>query len=90
MEMGKKQNSSQGTYSRLIEGCHGECPYSKLHSVHDPCKLKLDEEKSKCVGLAQQNGFVPTFLYTLLSFVQFAGGSYKAQQSISPAQRIVQ
>jgi hypothetical protein len=26
-----------------------------------PCKSKLDEEKSKCVGLAQQNGFGRTF-----------------------------
>jgi hypothetical protein len=38
-----------------------------------PCKLELDEEKPKHVGLAQQNGFVPAFLYSLLSFVQFAG-----------------
>jgi hypothetical protein len=28
-----------------------------------PCKLKLDEEKSKHAALAQQNGFGPTFLH---------------------------
>ncbi len=26
-----------------------------------PCKLKLDEEKWKLAGLAQQNGFDPAF-----------------------------
>jgi hypothetical protein len=31
-----------------------------------PCKLKLDEEKSKHAGLAQQNGFGPAFLHSLL------------------------
>jgi hypothetical protein len=30
------------------------------------CKLKLDEEKWKCAGLAQQNGFGPAYLYSLL------------------------
>jgi predicted ABC-type ATPase len=33
----------------------------------------LHEEKTKHIGLAQQNGFVPALLYTLLSSVQFAG-----------------
>jgi hypothetical protein len=47
-----------------------------------PCKLKLHEEKSKHVGLAQQNGFVPALLYSLLSSVQLVcWGSYKARQS---------
>jgi hypothetical protein len=35
-----------------------------------PCKSKLDQEKSKCVGLVQQNGFGPTFLHILLKLVQ--------------------
>jgi hypothetical protein len=30
-----------------------------------PCKLKLDEEKSKHASLAQQNGFGPTFFCTV-------------------------
>jgi hypothetical protein len=30
----------------------------------------LDEEKSKRVGLAQQNGFGPTFLHILLKLVE--------------------
>jgi hypothetical protein len=34
------------------------------------CKLKLDEEKSKHVGLAQQNGFGAAFLHNLLRFVK--------------------
>ncbi len=35
-----------------------------------PCKSKLDEEKSKHVDLAQQNGFGPAFLYSLLRLVK--------------------
>jgi hypothetical protein len=31
-----------------------------------PYKLKLDEEKSKHAGLAQQNGFGPAFWHNLL------------------------
>jgi hypothetical protein len=31
-----------------------------------PCKLKLDEEKSKHAGLAQQNGLGPAFWHSLL------------------------
>jgi hypothetical protein len=31
-----------------------------------PCKLKLDEEKLNLAGLAQQNGFGPAFLHSLL------------------------
>jgi hypothetical protein len=34
-----------------------------------PCKLKLDEENSKHVYLAQQNDFGPAFLHSLLSMV---------------------
>jgi hypothetical protein len=30
----------------------------------------LDEEKSKHAGLAQQNGFGPAFLHSLLSLVK--------------------
>jgi hypothetical protein len=30
-----------------------------------PCKRKLDKEKSKDAGLAQQNGFGPTFLHIM-------------------------
>jgi hypothetical protein len=37
-----------------------------------PYKLKLDEEKSKHVGLAQQNEVDPTFLHTLLRLVEGA------------------
>jgi len=34
---------------------------------YDPGKeSKLDDEKSKHVGLVQQNGFGPTFLHSLL------------------------
>jgi hypothetical protein len=35
-----------------------------------PCKLKLDEEKLKHVGLALQNGFGPAFLHSLLRLVK--------------------
>jgi hypothetical protein len=37
-----------------------------------PCKLKLNEEKSKhaAFALAQQNGFGPTFLHSLLRFLK--------------------
>jgi hypothetical protein len=35
-----------------------------------PCKLKLNEEKSKHASLAQQNGFGPAFLHTLLKLVK--------------------
>jgi hypothetical protein len=35
-----------------------------------PCKLELDEEKSKHAGLAQQNGFGPAFLHSLLRLVK--------------------
>jgi hypothetical protein len=33
--------------------------------VYDPGNQKLDEEKSKHAGLAQQNGFGPQFLHFL-------------------------
>ncbi len=35
-----------------------------------PCKLKLDKEKLKHASLAQQNGFGPTFLHSLLRLVE--------------------
>jgi hypothetical protein len=35
-----------------------------------PCKLKLDEEKSKHASLAYQNGFGPTFLPNFLRLVK--------------------
>ncbi len=35
-----------------------------------PCKSKLDEEKSKHAGLAQQNGFGWAFLHSLLRLVK--------------------
>jgi hypothetical protein len=35
-----------------------------------PCKLEMDEKKSKHAGLAQQNGFDPAFLHSLLRPVQ--------------------
>ncbi len=35
-----------------------------------PYKLKLDDEKSKHAGLAQQNGFGPAFLHSLLGLVK--------------------
>jgi hypothetical protein len=35
-----------------------------------PCTLKLDEQKSKYVGLAKENGFGPTFLYRLLRLLK--------------------
>jgi hypothetical protein len=34
------------------------------------CKLKLDEEKTKHAALAQQNGFGPTFLHSLLRLLK--------------------
>ncbi len=34
-----------------------------------PCKLKLDEEKSKHAGVAQQNGFGQEFVHNLLRLV---------------------
>ncbi len=34
------------------------------------CKLKLNEEKSKHVGLAQQNDFGPAFLYGFLTLIK--------------------
>jgi hypothetical protein len=34
------------------------------------CKLKLDEEKSKHAGLAQQNGFGPAFVHSLLTLIK--------------------
>jgi hypothetical protein len=34
-----------------------------------PCKLKLDEAKSKHAALAQQNGFGPSFLHIFLRLV---------------------
>jgi hypothetical protein len=33
------------------------------------CTLKLDKEKSKHIGLVQQNGFGPALLYHLVSLV---------------------
>jgi hypothetical protein len=33
-------------------------------------KLKLDEEKSKHAGLAQQNGFGSAFLHSLLKLIK--------------------
>ncbi len=41
-----------------------------------PYKLKLDEEKSKHVGLAQQNEVHPTFLHNLLRLVECASKPY--------------
>ncbi len=35
-----------------------------------PCNLKLDAKKSKHAGLAQQNGFGPIFLHSLLRLVK--------------------
>jgi hypothetical protein len=35
-----------------------------------PFTLKLEEQKSKYVGLVQENGFGPTFLYRLLRLVK--------------------
>jgi hypothetical protein len=35
-----------------------------------PCKLKLNEEKSKHAGLAQQNYFGPAFLHSLQRLVK--------------------
>jgi hypothetical protein len=34
------------------------------------CKRKLSEEKSKHASLAQQNGFSPAFLHTMLRLVK--------------------
>jgi hypothetical protein len=40
-------------------------------SMWPPCKLKLDEGNlSKHAGLAQQNGFGPAFLHSLLKLVK--------------------
>jgi hypothetical protein len=38
-----------------------------------PSKLKLDEEKLKHAGLAQQNGFGPTVLHSLLRLAKATG-----------------
>jgi hypothetical protein len=46
-------------------------------------KLKLDEEKSKHAGLAQQNDFSPTFWH------KFVDDIVKAQQSLTLAQKRV-
>jgi hypothetical protein len=35
-----------------------------------PCKLKLDEKKSKHVNLVQQNGFGPTILHNFLGLIK--------------------
>jgi hypothetical protein len=37
-----------------------------------PCKLKLDEEKSTYAGLAQENGFSPAYLLSLLRLIRSA------------------
>jgi hypothetical protein len=34
-----------------------------------PCKIKLDEEKAKHAGFAQQNGFGPAILHRMLRLV---------------------
>jgi hypothetical protein len=44
-----------------------------------PWKRKLDKEKSKHVGLAQQNGFGPTF------FCRGCQGWYKVEYNLTPA-----
>jgi hypothetical protein len=45
-----------------------------------PCKVKLDEEKSKHAGLALQNGLGPAFSYSLLRLV-----CKNTQSSLTPA-----
>ncbi len=53
-----------------------------LSIVCDPTKLKWDEEKSKHVNLAQQNGFGPALI-----FAQFAevGNLEACEQSLTGA-----
>jgi hypothetical protein len=46
------------------------CWFNGLHMW--PCKWKLHEEKSKCASLAQQNGFGPAVLCSLLRLVKGA------------------
>jgi 2',3'-cyclic-nucleotide 2'-phosphodiesterase (5'-nucleotidase family) len=71
---------SAGTVSVTI--CKGTTPTQNVHNIYRSqithqksnstgaqyvtLKIKWDEEKSKHVGLAQQNGFGPTFLHGLL------------------------
>jgi len=40
----------------------------------------LDEEKSKCAGLAQEIGFSPPFLYSLVGLVK---GTAKANNTLA-------
>jgi hypothetical protein len=40
-----------------------------LSIMPPPSTLKLDEEKSKHMGLGEQNGFGPAFLYNLVRLV---------------------
>jgi hypothetical protein len=37
-----------------------------------PCTLNLDEEKSKHAGLAQESGFAPEYVFSLLRLVNGA------------------
>jgi len=47
-----------------------------------PCKFKLDEEKSKHAGLAQQNGFGPAFLDSLLRLVKVTAKPNTCQRRV--------
>ncbi len=56
--------------TNLLEGAKSNPRQCSV--VGGPCKLKLDEEKSKHVGLVHQNSFGPAFLHILLSMVKGA------------------
>ncbi len=47
-----------------------------------PCKLKLDEEKSTYGGLAQESGFSPTYLVSLLRLLKKAASKDPVEKSV--------
>jgi hypothetical protein len=45
-------------------------------------KLTREKEKSKCVGLAQENGFAPAYVLSLLRLVKGAAHVHILEKSV--------
>ncbi len=56
-------------FCSVCGGCLGKSPRVLRRW---PCRLKLDEEKSKRVGLAHKNGFAHEYLQTVLKLIKGA------------------
>ncbi len=66
-------------YPPLCQYDHGSCNGKTMHAFGNrlehphqgwPCILKSDEEKSTYAGLAQENGFSPAYVRSLLRLVK--------------------